>query len=294
MNRKEIVISGQNISYCEAGDPASQSIVFIHGNSSSSQSFREVMDSAILQKYHLLAIDLMGHGKSEKACDPNNYHLPYYATLITEFVQKNDLKNVILAGHSLGGHIAIEAAPNCQNLKGVMVWGTPPLGNPPEMARAFLPTPEVAGFFSAEVDKEMAQKLSQVCFYESEKNTEAIDEFANSILSTDPNAREFMAKSVGELNFLNELEIIEKLKVPLCVCIGTKEKVIDPNYFNELEVYWFWREKVMRSECGHTFHIEQTSAFTRLLSEFSEDAFSRQVVAVPAGKSKSKNLLENA
>jgi len=50
---------------------------------------------------------------------------------------------------SLGGHILLEAAKDLPRARGFAIYGTPPVGFPPEMADAFLPNPAMARDFLA-------------------------------------------------------------------------------------------------------------------------------------------------
>ena len=56
--------------------------------------------------------------------------------------------NVILVGHSLGGHLAIEIAEKIDNLKGLIIIGTPPVKKPMNLEEAFLPIQEIQTFFT--------------------------------------------------------------------------------------------------------------------------------------------------
>jgi len=99
-------------------------IILLHGNSSSSKVFEPVFNSDIA--YTLLAIDLPGHGESERA---ENYGYPQIREKLLDQVLKVE-EPLILVGNSLGGHLAIEILNNITNSKGILIFGTPPLKRP--------------------------------------------------------------------------------------------------------------------------------------------------------------------
>jgi pimeloyl-ACP methyl ester carboxylesterase len=63
------------------------------------------------------------------------------------------LRDVVLVGWSLGGHVALEAVENIPGCKGVLIYGTPPLAFPPDMAAAFLPNPAMGAAFNPQLSE---------------------------------------------------------------------------------------------------------------------------------------------
>jgi pimeloyl-ACP methyl ester carboxylesterase len=59
--------------------------------------------------YKVIAIDLPGYGHSVQSISGDD-PLQLYADVIAEFIKKKKLKKVALAGHSMGGQIAMIAA----------------------------------------------------------------------------------------------------------------------------------------------------------------------------------------
>lgn len=84
-----------------------QTLVFIHGLSSNADAWSRNIET-LKQKYTCIAIDLPGFGKSSKKAPA--YTPTYYAEIIAKFIDKLQLKNVILVGHSMGGQTAVKLA----------------------------------------------------------------------------------------------------------------------------------------------------------------------------------------
>lgn len=94
------------IAYSDQGK-GSETILFIHGLASYIPAWKKNV-SAIQTDYRCIAIDLPGYGKSSKG----NYKvsMDFFAEVIHDFCVKLNIKNVVLAGHSMGGQIAITTA----------------------------------------------------------------------------------------------------------------------------------------------------------------------------------------
>lgn len=100
--------SGPEIAYTDEGK-GDQTIICIHGLGSYLVGWKNNIEG-LKSSYRVIAIDLPGYGKSSKT--PHSGMMSYYASVVNEFIDKLELKNVTLAGHSMGGQIGMVAALN--------------------------------------------------------------------------------------------------------------------------------------------------------------------------------------
>lgn len=98
---KSVVVDGTLVSYQDSGK--GQAIICLHGWLSDSSSFSKLAEQ--LPNFRILALDLPNFGRSE---DNNNItSLDDYSEYIKKFIDKLELKDYTLLGHSMGGQIAI-------------------------------------------------------------------------------------------------------------------------------------------------------------------------------------------
>src|SRR5215203_239973 len=98
-------VSGLNMAYVETGK--GQSIVFIHGLGGNLSHWIKAVKN-LAATYKCIAVDLPGYGYSDKKFSTNEKdQLQFYSDMLTQFIQKKKLKKVVVAGHSMGGQIAI-------------------------------------------------------------------------------------------------------------------------------------------------------------------------------------------
>ncbi|WP_060678977.1 alpha/beta fold hydrolase [Virgibacillus halodenitrificans] len=83
-------------------------ILLLHGFVSSTYTFHQLMP-LLKEKFSVIAIDLIGFGKSEKSTS-FIYSYANYAKLIKECMDYFDIKKISIAGHSMGGQIALYTA----------------------------------------------------------------------------------------------------------------------------------------------------------------------------------------
>ena len=261
MNQKNLNLQNTDIAYLDNELNTEKCILFIHGNSLNANTFRNQFSDAQLNQYRLIAIDLPGHGDSALASKPEEtYSVLNYADLIVEFVNELNLKNVILAGHSLGGHIAIEASEQINNCIGLVIFGTPPIGMPPAMADMFLPNPAINYAYTGDLTTEEAKTLA-AAFAPAEYKLE------KAILNTDPNARVYLGASIGQGKFKDELAICSSARFPIAIFHGEGDALINLDYLNNL-TFPIWKDKVhVIRDSTHCPQLENPDDFNAKLSE---------------------------
>jgi len=89
---------------------SSPAILFLHGNSTSSRIFDPFLSQPELKdRYKIIVFDYPGHGRSSDAPEPDRSYYQYaYAEAALEVLRYYDIKQVIILGWSLGGHVALE------------------------------------------------------------------------------------------------------------------------------------------------------------------------------------------
>jgi pimeloyl-ACP methyl ester carboxylesterase len=95
------------------GEPA---LVFLHGlGTSAIADFSETAADSRFRDYRCLAIDFLGFGFSDK---PNEFEYGLYdhADVVAELLDNLQIKGAIVAGHSMGGTVAIALAQKRANL----------------------------------------------------------------------------------------------------------------------------------------------------------------------------------
>jgi pimeloyl-ACP methyl ester carboxylesterase len=97
--------AGCKISAVDFGNHDARPMVILHGMRDHALS----MQSLALEfpDYHVISIDLRGHGDSE---NPGSYTMTQLVADLRVFFNQKQLKDPVLIGHSLGGHIVAKFA----------------------------------------------------------------------------------------------------------------------------------------------------------------------------------------
>jgi len=98
---KEVLVFGQKIQYVEAG--SGPTVILLHGLGGSSQVWQFSIP-ALAEKYHVIAPDQIGFGKSDKPLV--NYRIRTYVDFLDQFCKQLKIERATLVGNSMGGWIA--------------------------------------------------------------------------------------------------------------------------------------------------------------------------------------------
>jgi len=105
------LVDGVDIAFIDSGPPpggaAGPPVVLLHGLSSS-MGFWEYQVPELAREHRVLAVDLPGFGASGRPDAP--YTPPWYAAMVTGWMDHLGLDRAVLVGHSMGGQIALTVA----------------------------------------------------------------------------------------------------------------------------------------------------------------------------------------
>ena len=254
-----IQINGIKISYIEKNQEKEKAIVFVHGNSLSSKSFTDQFQSELFDSFRLVALDLPGHGKSGKL---DNYDIPKLANKLSEFIQKLELKDFILVGHSLGGHIVSHSLKKLKPEAIVLIANTP-IRDKEDISKFFLPHPNLALINKCPISKEEVLELITSYFKITKDYQQEISDFLN----TDKRFKITFVQSLLEAKFENEIKLIEQKKIPVLMTVGKEDGFINPEYLASLSLK-IWNEKVHYLPGGHCLLRDNANDFNNLLASF--------------------------
>lgn len=96
---------GLKLHYLDYGTEGRPPMLCVHGGAAHAHWF-DFVAPGFNANYHVRALDLRGHGDSQWA-DPPVYSFDRYASDLAEVVEKLDLRDFVLVGHSMGGMVSL-------------------------------------------------------------------------------------------------------------------------------------------------------------------------------------------
>lgn len=262
-----------------SGSGDGPTVIFIHGHLTNRHFFLDQMRSPLLAKYRLISLDLPGYGESSPPIDPEKtYSFPGFAEAVSEVIHTLKLKNFVVVGWSLGGHVALELTSRLTELRGLLITGTPPIEvSAHGLSRGFrVVNPKIlACFGKGDLSREEAELMATLSGYDGSKEKQFI---VDAIFQSDEGAKTIYPQSIVKGVGQNELEIVKKWPQPIAVIAGQEDAGINNDYIiNEVSFRNLWRERVyVIPGAGHAVHMEKPHEFNTILSEFLQEVWSNK------------------
>lgn len=259
----------KNLHFTLSGE-GSKYIIFLHGNSLSSETFKYQLKDKQLQHCSLLAIDFPGHGKSAWSNQKEKvYNLFGLRDIVVDLINELQIKEFIFAGHSFGGHVAIECLPFLDNCKGISVSGTTPFTLPLDTSQLFLPNPDMGLLFKQDLSAEDFAKYGQMILNDAEK-----DFLIKIIKQADPQFRSYLPQSFASGKLSDEISILKSSGIPVAILHGEDDPLINKDYLDKLSFPNIWKRKILLFEnSGHSIQLDNSDKFNRALIDFAEYSF---------------------
>lgn len=251
MEGKFVEIKNHKIFYREYGEGAP--IVYIHGNTGSSRWWELVKD---MPGYKTIALDLPNFGMSSSL---DVADIDVYADYTAAFIGALNIKNPIVAGHSLGGAVLISLAVRHPDVPQaiVLIDSAAPSG---------LKTPEehYAIIELYKTSRDLMYKALQAVTPAMDNN-QLLEQLVNDAMIMAPHAYAGNARALERFNYTGKTQNYSK---PVLVLWGAKDIIITRsmaeetcNAFPHAELYVF-------EDVGHSVIVEKPQAFKDVFREF--------------------------
>ena len=263
---------GYKINYIDKGK--GKNIVFIHGFLGSSWLFEAQVDH-FSKKYRAIAIDHLGHGKSDKP-ESESYELTDLTNYLDETLSKIiGNEKFVLVGHSMGGMIAqiYATTPNlAKRLDGLILMSTAPKLQNPGLVQYIEELR--AGTMSIKNRETIETVFIGLCFQRKARKelSELIKEFVDLTLQNE----EYVALRTMEsiVNKFNVEDKLKNIKVPTLIMAGDKDIFILPEESKKM------RDKISNSKLvilgekiGHMIQYEAKEDYTKAIEDFLKNIY---------------------
>ncbi|MBG0781658.1 MAG: alpha/beta hydrolase [Bacteroidales bacterium] len=263
------------LAYVDEGK-GDKTIIFIHGLGSYLPAWKKNI-AELSKDYRCIGIDLPGYGKSSKL--PHSGKMTFYAEVVNQFAEALNLENIYIAGHSMGGQIAMVTSLTYPELvKGLIL--AAPAGFEyftPGQKEWFRNVMTLDGVMKTPVDA--IQTNLYYNFYKTPEDAEFMitDRIAMR------NASDFEAYSYAVVQSVKGmvdepvLDYLENIKIPVLIIFGENDNLIPNRFLNPgftKNIAETGHSKlpnstlVMLPKTGHFLQFENPEGFNKAVREF--------------------------
>ena len=263
---------GTRLHVVEAGDPAAPSILFLHGLSQSWLTWDRQMRSHLADRYRLLAMDLRGHGSSDRPGDGYDDSRAW-ADDVDAAIRELELDRPILSGWSYGPLVILDYIRHYgeKQIGGIhFIGAVTKLGS--EAAAAAL-TPEFLAvlprLFSTETSESVRglDSLLHLCFT---REPEASDRYTmlGFGLSVPPFVRQALLTRVVDND-----DLLPTISKPVLITHGALDAIVKPEMVAQHRALLPHAQIDMMPGAGHAAFWDDAAAFNKRLGAFGDEVF---------------------
>jgi non-heme chloroperoxidase len=260
---------GVQLHVVEAGNPSGRPIVFIHGFSQCWLSWSRQIRSDLAEDYRLVAMDMRGHGRSEKPFAGYTDAKPW-ADDLDAVIRSLRLEDPVLCGWSYGPLVILDYLRHYgeERLGGVaFVDGITKLGS--EEAMAVL-TPRlldlVPGLFATDAMESIRSLESLVrMFFARDLSTDELYLMLGYNVAVPP----YVRQALFSRSFAND-DLLPKIRKPVLLMHGAEDAVVNPAAVEQHKAAIAHARIHMMPGAGHAPFWDDAPTFNRHLRAFCE------------------------
>jgi non-heme chloroperoxidase len=268
-NHKIVGGGGIQLHLVETGNSKGRPIMFIHGFSQCWLSWSRQMSSDLADDYRLVAMDIRGHGLSDK---PHEGYADsrLWADDVNATIQALRLDHPILCGWSYGPLIILDYIRHYgeDGIRGInVVGGVTKLGS--DEAASVL-TPEflslMPGFFATGVEESVRslESFLRMCFAQ-----ELLAEDLYLMLGYNLSVPPYVRQALFSRSFDND-DLLPRIRKPVLITHGAGDAVVKPTAVDQHKAGGLAHAQIqIVPNAGHAPFWDDAAVFNQRLREFS-------------------------
>jgi non-heme chloroperoxidase len=260
---------GIQLHLLETGNSRGRPIIFIHGFSQCCIAWRRQMSSDLADDYRLVAMDMRGHGLSDKPRE--GYTDPrLWADDVNAVIHALGLDHPILCGWSYGSLVILDYIRHYgeDSISGVNIVGAvTKLGSDEAMSvltSEFLSL--VPGFFATDVEESVRslEALLRMCFVQ-----EPSAEDLYLMLGYNASVPPYVRQALFSRSFDND-DLLPKIRKPALITHGADDLIVKPAAVDKHKAGLAHAQIQMMANAGHAPFWDDAAKFNQRLRAFSE------------------------
>ena len=260
---------GVQLHVVEAGDPGGRPILFIHGGSQSWLTWSRQLDSELARDHRLVAMDLRGHGLSDKPRDAYG-DSRLWADDVAAIIDTLNLDRPVLSGWSYGPLVILDYLRHYgeDRIGGIhFVGGITKLGSDAAMS---VITPEwlslVPGLCATDVEESVRslESLLRLCFLQQPSASDLYLMLGYNV-SVPPHVRQGLFSRA----FDND-DLLSRIRKPALITHGAKDAIVKPEVVDQHKAGLAHAQIHIMPNVGHAAFWEDSAAFNQRPRAFVE------------------------
>ena len=260
-------VAGRHIHYLEKG--TGEPLILIHSMGQSLFTWHRVIDSLSAQ-YRVFAVDLPGHGYSDKPVDEAAYSIGAVADVLVAFMDEMSLEKIDVVAFSMGSMIALNMAARFSDRIGKLVLICPGglTATMPRQIR-FLENPLTGWLSAASISpKSIASLLTDAFFDRTLISPEMVREYYKPY--TDKAAGAALRSALRAFDEEDVMPTLRDIENDVLIVWGVDDRWREVSSAEVFHIALPNAQFALIRNCGHILHEEKPERFLEYALDFLE------------------------
>ncbi|MCM3757697.1 2-succinyl-6-hydroxy-2,4-cyclohexadiene-1-carboxylate synthase [Sporosarcina aquimarina] len=269
MGSEWISVNGHSMHVRRNGDPALPVVVFLHGFTGSIATWRTI--SSLLEgKVHTVAIDLWGHGLSDKPDNSSDYSMEKQTADLEQLFNQLGLTKFTLVGYSMGGRTALGYATSYPKRihRLVLESASPGLKTETERSERKRNDAKLANRLLHEPYLDFVDFWENLSLFDSQKSMskKQKEDVRKERLSQDPHGLANSLIGIGTGSQPSYWEVLTEQRYPVILVTGSLDSKFEAIAL-EMKILLPNVQHFSVKNAGHAIHVEKPEEFATIINE---------------------------
>lgn len=265
-----INLKEHNVCFYDEGksDNNAPTLIFIHGLAGCMDNWIPTLEF-FSQKFRTIALDLPGFGLSEKK--DFNYGIPFFEEIIKDLIFQLKIKNPLLIGNSMGGHIVLNFSLSYPDVPcAIILVDTGGVQKYPHILKLLLKFFSQLNTSAFPFSKIVLKRIVTRLFFQPSKHSQIL--YENALLKTQENDFPLLIKStikcINSIFNTSPLEKIQQINIPTLILWGENDKATPVSEAHFCKKLIKNSKLITYNGCGHLPQLEKEEEFNKAVETF--------------------------
>jgi pimeloyl-ACP methyl ester carboxylesterase len=229
-SRQVTLKTGLRLRVIDAGPEHGTPVVLVHGWGIHSYLWRRTIPELVAAGHRVHAIDLPGHGLSERPVGVGSYTIEAVTSHLAAVLDALQLDRTAIIAQSMGGRVALELARiQAHRVSGLVLFASVGFGEVPAMVSLVPHLPEVRGPLSTMLVQRWMVALGKAFAYGRRARVQQSDIDAYWAATQFPDFVPAMRQALVDFDWRPlTREVLAAIATPTLVIFGTRDRTVRP------------------------------------------------------------------
>ncbi len=265
-----LTIRGNDTYIARYGNEQLPAIVMLHGFTGSTTTWQQTIEE-LTADYHVVAIDLVGHGKTAMPNTIERYSMEQHIADLREVLQQLEIFNPIVLGYSMGGRLALGYTVMYPKEVASLVLesSSPGLRTAEEQVVRRTSDAKLADRIEREGIEKFVDFWQQIPLFHSQKKLSATQQqtIRDERLNQQPAGLANSLRGMGTGSQPSYWQELSKLTLPVLLLTGSEDVKFEKIAQEMAESLPNAQHETIK-DAGHAIHVEKPQQFATMIKSY--------------------------